>query len=236
MSLMHLSVGKQISSFNEKSEEARACALFYDTAKDEVLRAFAWPFATLTVSLQLVQQQPTPEWGYSYRLPSDCLAARRLLLSTVSTGPFPSVFSIAAPYNTPLGRVPTAQNRIPYRIMADAQGGLLYTDVAPVPAIPASPTSLGQPQLPLLEYTAEQDSPQFYASDFCQALAFRLASYVGPSLTGGDKFGLAKTCLQLYYQAIVVAQANAGNEEQPDQPAEAEAMRSRLGFTGGNWG
>lgn len=228
MALYHLAIGKKIASFNDKSPEARACSLFYDQVKDEVLRDFAWPFATLTVSLALVQQQPTYEWGYSYRLPNDCLAARRLLNGSLATFPVPSSFSSAGPpFQTPFSRILTAQTRIPYRIMADDQGGLIYTDLAPIAAVPASANALAQPALPQLEYTAEQDTPNFYAADFCQALAFLIGAYIGPQLTGGDKFKRAAYCLQMYQWAIARAQKNAGNEEQPDQLPESEAIRDR---------
>lgn len=228
MSLAHAAVGKTIASLTEKSQEARLCALFYDTAKDQVLEAFAWPFATLTASLQLVQQQPTSEWGYSYRLPDDCLAARRLLNGSINAAPFPNLFDIPQTYPVPLARQLTAQSRIPYRIMADASGGLLYTDCPPVAAQPATATQLASPQLPQLEYTAEQDMPAFYRAQFCQALAFLLGGYIAGALTGGDKFGRGKYCLQMFVNAIQVAEANAANSEQPDQLPESEATRARM--------
>lgn len=228
LALHHLATGKQITSLTEKSEEARVCNVFYDQVKDEVLRDFAWPFATVTVTLELVQQQPTFEWGYSYRMPSDCLAARRILNGTLAVGPFPNTFNPLGPYPTPLGRVLTAQTRIPYRVMADASGGLIYTDIAPVAPVAATATTLASPGLPQLEYTAEQDTPQFYPADFSQAVAFLLASYIAPGLTAGDKFKVGDRALKMYTWAIARAQANAGNEEQADQLPESEAIRTRL--------
>lgn len=228
MSLHHLAVGKQIASFTEKSEEARTCALFYDQCVGETLEAFAWPFATKTVSLALVQQQPTYEWGWSYRLPDDCLAARRILNGSINVTPFPDVFNTPQPWPMFSSRIMTAQSRIPYRIMADDAGGLLWTDCPPVPAVPATANALAQPALPQLEYTAEQDTPAFYSAAFSQAVAFLLASYIAPSLTGGDKFNLGAKAFQRWGIAISQAQANAGNEEQPDQPAESEAIRMRF--------
>ncbi len=228
MSLAHAAVGKTIASMTEKSNEARVINLFYDTAKDQVLEAFAWPFATLMASLQLVQQQPTYEWGYSYRLPDDCLAARRLLNGSVNVTPFPDLFNNPQPWPLFNSRIMTAQNRIPYRIMADSQGALLYTDCPPVAAVPATATALAQPQLPQLEYTAEQDTPQFYRAQFCQALSWLLGAYIAPALSGGDKFKREQICFQMFVNAIEVAQANAGNEEQPDQLPDSEAIRARL--------
>lgn len=44
-----------------------------------VLRDYPWPFAERIVALALVEESPNSEWGYSYRYPSDCLSARRIL-------------------------------------------------------------------------------------------------------------------------------------------------------------
>jgi len=229
LALANLNSTKFITSFDDTTSEARLCAQFYDQVKDEVLRDFAWPFATVTVSLVLVEMQPTLEWGYSYRLPSDCLAARRLLSGTLAVGPFPSSFTMEGPnFQTPRGRILTAQNRVPYRIMADTEGGLLYTDLAPVAAVPASSSQLATPALPQLEYTAEQDTPALYPPDFAQAVSLLLATYIAPALTAGDKYKTSQRVLQLYQWAINRAWANAGNEEQPDQLPESEATRSRL--------
>jgi hypothetical protein len=227
MALNHLSVGKRIASFTEKSAEARLCASLYDQVKDEVLRDFAWPFATKTATLALVVQQPTFEWGYAYRVPVDCLAARRLLNGNISVTPFPNTFSTAGPYATPASRVLTAQTRIPYRIMSDDEGELIYCDLAPVAPIPATSQQLAQPGLPQLEYTFELDNPPFYPPDFSQALAFLLGAYMAGPLTGGDKFKRGEYCVKMYGWAIARAQANAGNEEQPDQLPDSEAIRER---------
>lgn len=227
MALSHLSIGKVIASITEKSAEARACSAFYDQAKDEVLRDFAWPFATRTVTLALVAPQPTPEWAYSYRYPSDCLAARRLLNGSQSASPFPAGFSAPTTAPAPMGRVMTAQSRIPFRIQSDDAGLLIYTDIAPSAPIAATASALAQPGLPQLEYTIEADDPTRYPSDFSQAVAFLLASYIAPRVTGGDKFKLGQRALQLYQWAMPRASANAGNEEQADQLPDSEAIRAR---------
>ena len=52
MALSHLGQSKPISSITERSAAARACNRFYDTALEEVLRDFAWPFAKATVPAQ----------------------------------------------------------------------------------------------------------------------------------------------------------------------------------------
>lgn len=231
LALRHLATAKSIASMDEKSTEAIAMAQVYDQAKDEVLRDFPWPFAGRVVSLALVQNQPTPEWGFSYRYPADCIAIRRFLSPGQIAGPDPSAWGYVQPMSAyQSGRIATPQSRVKYRIMSDDDGLLIFTDFAPVPATydTATPPNLVTPTLPQIEYTVEQDDANFYPPDFCQALSLLMASYAAPSLTGGDPNKLGKRALDLYEWAIVRAQANAANEEQPDLLPESEMMRERL--------
>lgn len=79
MALLHLGISKSIGSFTENSNEARALNTFYDTTNEWLLRNYKWPFATGFVNLALVETNPTDEWAYSYRYPTDCLFFRRVL-------------------------------------------------------------------------------------------------------------------------------------------------------------
>jgi hypothetical protein len=108
--LSHLGVGKRITDIDsESSLEADTCNLFYDDALDLVLREFEWPFATKIVTLGLVQENPTDEWAFSYRYPSDCLYLRRILSGR---------------------RNDSRQSQTPYRLYQDDAGSLIYTDMA----------------------------------------------------------------------------------------------------------
>ena len=109
MALAHLGSSKTIQDLDtENSKEAKACRTFYETVVDELLRDYAWPFATQFADLALVEEDPVNEWGFSYRYPADCLMIRRI----------------------PSGlRNDNRQSRVPYRIGSDDQGKLLYCDV-----------------------------------------------------------------------------------------------------------
>ena len=110
LALSHLGMGVEIASLDtEKSAEAMACRRFYDTARQEVLRDFAWPFATAFATLGLLGSSPTEEWAYSYGYPSDCLEFRRIVSGT---------------------RNDTHQSRIPYRIVYGASARAIYCDRA----------------------------------------------------------------------------------------------------------
>ncbi len=93
----------------ERSSAARACRLFYPEVLKELLRDFDWKFAKRVVALGLVEENPNDEWGYSYRYPSDCVRAIRILSGL---------------------RNDTIKTRIAYDISSDDGGELIYTDAA----------------------------------------------------------------------------------------------------------
>lgn len=106
--LLQLGVTSTVVSETERTKEARVCARFWPTVRKQVLRDFAWPFATRFVALALVEEDPTDEWGYSYRYPSDCLYFRRILSGSRNDNP---------------------DQRVPYKIAGDDDGNLIYTDM-----------------------------------------------------------------------------------------------------------
>lgn len=109
MALGHLMVDNDISELStERSLEARSCRKYYETVRSQVLRDFPWPFAKRLVTLALVEEDPSDEWAYSYRYPSDCLMLRRILSGT---------------------RNDSRDTRVPYLETGDDTGKLIYTDM-----------------------------------------------------------------------------------------------------------
>lgn len=109
MALGHLGVSDQISDLEtETSKEALACRLFYEACRDEVLRDFAWPFATIIEDLQLVEEDPNDEWAFSYRYPAGCAQLRRILSGV---------------------RNDSQTTKVPYRVARDSAGRLVFTDM-----------------------------------------------------------------------------------------------------------
>ena len=109
IALSHLGQGQEIANMDtENSEAASACRRFYELAKDEVMRDFDWPFLTRFASLALVDEDPTTEWAYSYRYPTDCLKIRRILSGD---------------------RNDSLQSRITYKVAQDDTGSLVLTDM-----------------------------------------------------------------------------------------------------------
>jgi hypothetical protein len=108
LALGHLGVEKEIANIEtENSQEARAMRRFYQIALDEILEEFPWPFAKKTEALALVEEDPTTEWAYAYRYPSDCVKLRR-----IQSG----------------GRQDSLQSAIEFVVAQDTQGRLIYTD------------------------------------------------------------------------------------------------------------
>ena len=108
MAISHLGIGKEIANLDtEQSQEASACRRFYDEAVEIVLSDFDWPFATKQATLNLIASNPTAEWDYSYRYPTDCLRIRRILSGI---------------------RQDTASSRVPFKITQDSLGKLIYSD------------------------------------------------------------------------------------------------------------
>lgn len=109
MALSHLGVSYSIQDVDsELSTEAQACRLFYASCRDEVLRAFRWPFATVIETLALVEEEPNDEWAFSYRYPSACLDIRRILSGT---------------------RTDSRTTRVPYRVARDSTARLIFCDM-----------------------------------------------------------------------------------------------------------
>lgn len=109
LALSHLGHGKSISNLEtDRSDEANVCRLFYDLCRDSVLKDYKWPFLTKFAALALVEEDPTDEWAFSYRYPTDALEIKRILSGT---------------------RNDTRQSRVPYKMGQDNDGKLIYTDM-----------------------------------------------------------------------------------------------------------
>lgn len=66
---------KPITSFSDGSAEAEIAALLYGPARDAVLSAYGWSFATAQKQLVRLSDSPLADYRYSYQLPNDFLRA-----------------------------------------------------------------------------------------------------------------------------------------------------------------
>lgn len=85
LALAHLGEKGVITSLTPPAggSHANTMSTFYPLARDLVLEAHDWAFASKRVTLSQVGSPPD-EWTYSYALPNDCLTARRVYESGVS--------------------------------------------------------------------------------------------------------------------------------------------------------
>lgn len=187
MALGHLGHTKFIASLTEPSLAADLCELYYEPARDFVLEDFPWPFATKYVTLGLVEEDPNDDWTYSYRYPDDCVYARRIVNALGRTNPNPP----------------------PFKVGADADGRLIYTDEEDA----------------ILEYTKLVTDTNLFPAVFAMAHSWYLASLIAPGLAKDKKQAL--NCLQIYSVVKGTAEARQLNEQQQSVEPESEAIRSR---------
>lgn len=233
MALRHLGQTKGLEDFdNDETEAGDGCRIFYPQVLDEVLGAFPWPFATKFDSLTLVSDETiavNPEWFYSYRYPIDALYIRRLIPTAEPLLPnFAGFPTSTGPGATPgLGIVETQSSRVKYRIARDDSGLLIFTNFPPIDATDSTPA------YPIAEYIMQLDDAGFYPAAFGQAIAAKLAFYLAPSITKGDKFRLGERAGGadgnggLFRSVLEEARANAMNEQAPEPKPDAEWIQAR---------
>lgn len=193
MAIGHIGVGKEIANVDtESSEEASACRRYYEIARDKTLREFPWPFAKKIVALGLIEEfsSSTAEWKYSYRYPSDCEKLLRIKSGI---------------------RNDNRQSRVPYKILKDSSGRIIYTDKEDAEC----------------EYIERATDPEQYPSDFVEALSYKIAYYIVPRIGKGDLFGMKSSLKAEFIESIDNARETAINEQQDELVVESEFIRDR---------
>jgi hypothetical protein len=153
MALSRIGNSQRINALDEASIQAEQCSLFYELARDFVLRDYAWNFARAYASLAQVADTNDPGYPYAYAIPTDCLKIRQIVNNV-----FPAWYG--SPFNDCLQR-PNVQ-AIPYRV----SGQVLATSITPV----------------TLEYTQQVTNPELFDPMFVSALAWRLGAHIAPAL------------------------------------------------------
>lgn len=74
-----------IASMEEGVETARACKLFYEPTRRELLREFPWGFAHRLERLAVVDRE-VPGWTYAYGYPDRCLKVNKIVAQTPHYG------------------------------------------------------------------------------------------------------------------------------------------------------
>ncbi|MCO7513716.1 hypothetical protein NJF44_01320 [Pseudomonas guariconensis] len=198
MALSHIGHGQRIDDLAEASLEAEQCSLFYEHARDFVLRADCdWGFATAFAQLAEVATNPNPEFPYAYAVPNDCMRVRRILPPA-----FPQGF-------LPHDRCMPAMPEIKFRIINGSSQRLISTTVSPA----------------TLEYTIKIESSEMFDPIFVSALSWYLASLVAAPLAKDTSVALS--CYQQYQGDVLRAAAAALNEDTAEQWPESSFITGR---------
>lgn len=206
-----------IASLTENSTEAKAAAQFYQSVRDQVLRAARWGFARKTATLSLLKAapgtpestvaassvwtsaSPAPPWLYSYALPSDCMLFWRVQQQSnpIGSGGVP-IFSVASLGNNWGGyNYDQAPIRFEMGSDDDASGN-------PVKVILANePQALGV-------YGRRITDPTIWDELFSEAVVQALAGKFAFAVSGDKE--LTKMRLQLANAAIMAARAADSNQ------------------------
>jgi hypothetical protein len=107
MALGRIGISIFIDSLTEASQEATVCNVFYGQSRDRALAEGQFNFTTARVALADLGKPPT-NWLYRYAMPSDCLAARYLVIAG--------------------SRNPLSKQRIPFEVAQEGDVKVLYTD------------------------------------------------------------------------------------------------------------
>lgn len=173
LALGHLGDDATVASLDppEGSAQADHCARFYPLARDLLLDAHHWAFATRRVSLALLSSTPPSTWRYAYAVPGAALNLISVLapdaLDDNSVG-LPAVGGYGClPIDLPGGYTPQ-----PFVCETDDSGNtVLYTNQ----------------QNAVLRYTTKVTDSTKFPPTFVQGLAMRLASMLaGPVLKGDE--------------------------------------------------
>lgn len=201
VALARIGVNKQLADVGtDTSQEAYTARLLYVLDLESTLRAFPWPFATRYAELVLeagtTSVPVNADWQYSYRAPDDMAFARRIV-GQARQGRRWDV------------------DPIRFRVGADDDGSLIYTDAVGTDDIPV-----------VLEYTIQLDCAVRTGDEmFRDAFAWKLASSLAASLAKDkDK---ARYCELMFRDRLEDAKVVTANEQQQDPPGDAPWITGR---------
>lgn len=211
-----------IASLTEDSDEAAACQRHYARTRDQLLRDFAWPFATRRVTpAALVAATlaggavPSP-WCFAYAYPDGMLSLRKIIwLPTGSASPcwwwWPG-----CGWDRSYRYAWEMLENIPHTIESDAtlDAKIILTDAGD--STGNGPTIIGTFQI--------TNSEQF-PEDFSEALGFKLAAKLALTIRKDPK--TAQAMIAAYQVVFDKAVANAKNETGPTYLPPAQHILAR---------
>lgn len=204
----------------DDSVEAQACAFWYAQDRDATITDWVWPWAHTSAVLNQVNTlyPATPEYQYSYRYPTDCLTAKRVV-PTVDQQPQtnpPQTTGLGSPINLGLDQwwLRPEGDAYPwgFRVQGDDTGRLICTDLGDA----------------TLLYVRRVTDPTQFAPDFVSLLIWRLAVDLAMQLAISDK--RQEMAAKGYRMELMKTRGRIGNEMQSDIPVRfpnSELVRRR---------
>lgn len=173
----------------EGSAQAEHCARFYPIARDALLEAHSWNFATKRKQLAELTSDWT-SWDYCYAVPSDMLVA----LAVIPPEPTDDYSEGTPSQETTVGQYVTQ----PFALESLDDGtSVIYTDQEDA----------------VLRYTARITDPTKFSPLFTSALTWSLASMLaGPIIKGDAGAAEAKRCLQMMNLYLGQARTSDANQ------------------------
>jgi len=193
LALAHLGDRATVSSISppEGSAQAEHCARFYPVARDLVLEAHEWGFATKRANLALLSDTPPPGFRFVYQLPSDCRNIIDLIDPNAPTFyPVDERFGHWQDDSFTLGPVP-------YELEARADGtAVIYTCL----------------ESAIVRYVASITDTTKFSAQVVDTIAWLLAAYLaGPVLKGDEGAEMAQSCMKAYQLSLGQAMSNDAN-------------------------
>lgn len=199
MALSHIGSEATIVSIDppDGSVEAGYCETYYDAVRAEMLELGNWAFALAREELAQNATNPSPNWAYSYALPSDCLRPLRV---------------IAQGYSIVFGNEdyePTDADGAPFEI----EGSSLYTN---------EPLAL---LVYVVDVTDTAKFTPSFVSAFSYLLASYLAGPIIKGNEGMRVGDAMRQIAMQKAQASATASANGATEVRDFEPASIRARR-----------
>lgn len=107
MALSNIGSTVFVADLDERTNERRQCARFYETVRDGLLGQFPWPFARAFVTAANLGSPPT-NWLFRYAYPNDCCQLTRIVVPGVQS--------------------PTAEQEIPFEIACSSAQRVILTN------------------------------------------------------------------------------------------------------------
>jgi hypothetical protein len=197
--LIKLGQDIRIVTFGEQTKAGRLFAVIWDRILEYVLADAAWPFATKSVALALLDE-PALGWQYAYDYPSDCLNAITVCTEDGVRSAARCAFA---------GNVYPNANE--FEVLQGEQSAIIATDL----------------ESAYLIYSSRVDDTGKFPPLFVDALSSRLAIEAAPALASEIGLRLAPQLEQKYLAAKFKANAHDMNEGNDQREMYSPTLASR---------